>query len=66
MIAAAAQTVRLADVLAQSDRAIAASELSEVNLAGVYSFARGLFKRGPMRPAETSYRRTINSFAMTS
>jgi type I restriction enzyme, S subunit len=50
------QPVRLGEVLAQSDRAIASSELPEVNLAGVYSFARGLFKRGPMRPAETSYK----------
>jgi type I restriction enzyme S subunit len=32
------------------------SELQEVNLAGVYSFARGLFKRGPMSPADTSYK----------
>jgi len=56
MSAAAVQVVRLGEVLAQSDRAIASSELPEVNLAGVYSFARGLFKRGPMRPAETSYK----------
>ncbi len=56
MSAAAIQTVRLAEVLAQSDRAIPSSDLPEVNLAGVYSFARGLFKRGPMRPAETSYK----------
>lgn len=56
MSATAVQTVRLGEVLAQSDRAVASSELPEVNLAGVYSFARGLFKRGPMRPAETSYK----------
>lgn len=56
MIGASVQTVRLGDVLALSDRAVASSELPEVNLAGVYSFARGLFKRGPMRPAETSYK----------
>jgi len=56
MSAAAFPTVRLGEVLAQSDRAVASSELPEVNLAGVYSFGRGLFKRGPMRPAETSYK----------
>lgn len=56
MSAAVIQTVRLGEVLAQSDRAVASSDLPEVNLAGVYSFARGLFKRGPMRPAETSYK----------
>lgn len=55
-MSAAWPTARLGEVLAQSDRAIASSDLPEVNLAGVYSFARGLFKRGPMRPAETSYK----------
>lgn len=48
--------VSFGDVLSLSDRAIPSSELSEVNLAGVYSFGRGLFKRQPMRPAETSYK----------
>lgn len=49
-------TVPLGSVLELSDRAIPSSELAEVNLAGVYSFGRGLFKRGPLRPAETSYK----------
>lgn len=48
--------VPLGDVLNQSNRAVPSSDLSEINLAGVYSFGRGLFKRGPLRPVETSYR----------
>jgi type I restriction enzyme S subunit len=31
-------------------------ELDEINLAGVFSFARGLFRRGPISPAQTTYR----------
>jgi len=49
-------TVPLGDVVRLSDRAVPSSELAQVNLAGVYSFGRGLFKRGPLRPAETSYK----------
>ncbi|MCX6995800.1 MAG: hypothetical protein NTV49_01625 [Kiritimatiellaeota bacterium] len=48
-------TVRLGDVLHECDRAVPSSDLDKVNLAGVYSFGRGLFKRGPMSPGETSY-----------
>lgn len=55
-MSAAWPTVPLGSVLGQSDRAIPSTELAEVNLAGVYSFGRGLFKRGPLRPAETSYK----------
>lgn len=48
--------VRLAEVLEEHDSSVLVSELNEVNLAGVYSFARGLFKRGPISPGETSYK----------
>ena len=48
--------VRLGEVLHEHDNSVPAAELTEVNLAGVYSFARGLFKRGPMSPGETSYK----------
>jgi type I restriction enzyme, S subunit len=50
------QKVRLGEVLALSNNAIPVAELTEVNLAGVYSFGRGLFKRGTTSPRETSYR----------
>ncbi|MDD2710985.1 MAG: restriction endonuclease subunit S [Verrucomicrobiae bacterium] len=43
-------------MLREHDNSVPAAELTEVNLAGVYSFARGLFKRGPMSPSETSYK----------
>jgi type I restriction enzyme S subunit len=49
-------SVRLGEVLRAVDTSVPVSELNEVNLAGVYSFARGLFKRGPMSPGETSYK----------
>lgn len=55
-MAKAVTIARLGDVLHLSDRAVPSCEVSEVNLAGVYSFGRGLFKRGPMKPAETSYK----------
>jgi len=48
--------VRFGEVMALSKTAIPSAELSEVNLAGVYSFGRGLFARGPMSPGETSYK----------
>ncbi len=48
--------VRLGEVLSEQDTSVPVSELTEVNLAGVYSFARGLFKRGLMSPGETSYK----------
>lgn len=48
--------VRLGEVLKLCDTSVPASQLTEVNLAGVYSFARGLFRRGPMSPAKTSYK----------
>lgn len=49
-------TVRLGEVLKEHDSSVPVSQLNEVNLAGVYSFARGLFKRGPMLPGDTSYK----------
>ena len=48
--------VKLGEVLKEHDNSIPVAELTEVNLAGVFSFARGLFKRGPMSPGETSYK----------
>ncbi len=48
--------VRLGDVLTLHDTSIPVSQLGEVNIAGVYSFARGLFKRSPISPAKTSYK----------
>jgi type I restriction enzyme S subunit len=36
--------------------AIPSAELPSVNLAGVYGFGRGLFKRGPMSPLDTTYK----------
>ena len=48
--------VRLARVLSPIDRSMPSSELAEINIAGVFSFGRGLFKRGPLLPSETSYK----------
>lgn len=48
--------VRLGEVLHLCDTSVPTSQLGEVNLAGVYSFGRGLFARGPRRPGETSYK----------
>jgi len=48
--------VKLGDVLMEHDNSVPTNKLTEVNLAGVYSFARGLFKRGLMSPNETSYK----------
>ena len=48
--------VKLGDVLRLYDNSVPVEELGEINLAGVYSFGRGLFKRGSMSPTETSYK----------
>jgi len=48
--------VRLEKVLTLSDSAVSSANLNEINLAGVYSFGRGLFKRGPLSPGETTYK----------
>jgi type I restriction enzyme S subunit len=53
---AARPEVALGEVLHQCDTSMPSSDLTEVNLAGVYSFGRGLFRRGPMSPGKTSYR----------
>lgn len=62
-------TVRLGEVVRQRDSAVPVGELDRVNLAGIYSFARGLFKRGPIEPAKTSYksynRLRANDFVMS-
>jgi type I restriction enzyme S subunit len=50
------EVVKLGDVLQEYDNSVPAIELTEVNLAGVYSFARGLFKRGAMSPSKTTYK----------
>jgi type I restriction enzyme S subunit len=55
-MSAAWSKVKLGEVLGLSDTSFPSSELGEVNLAGVYSFGRGLFARGPMLPSNTSYR----------
>lgn len=47
--------VPLGEVLRPVSTAIPVDKLAEVNLAGVYSFGRGLFSRGRFRPAESSY-----------
>jgi len=48
--------VILGDVMMTDIDAILSSELGSVNLAGVYGFGRGLFKRGPMSPIDTTYK----------
>lgn len=48
--------VALGEVLSDCDTSIPVSQLGEVNLAGVYSFGRGLFKRGSMSPSEKTYK----------
>lgn len=50
-------SVRLGEVLSLQDNSVPTEELGEVVLAGVYSFGRGLFLRGPMSPADTTYRK---------
>ena len=48
--------VKLGEVLKERDSSVSVTQLTVVNLAGVYSFGRGLFGRGPMSPGETSYK----------
>lgn len=48
--------VRLSSVMALHIEAVPSVQLSNVNLAGVYGFGRGLFKRGPMSPLDTTYK----------
>jgi len=55
-VIAAWPKANLSEVLRLADTSVPSSQLAEVNLAGVYSFGRGLFARGPMSPSNTSYR----------
>jgi type I restriction enzyme S subunit len=48
--------VKLKNILTLSNTAVPSASLSTINLAGVYSFGRGLFKRGPLLPTETTYK----------
>ena len=48
--------VPLGEVLSLVDTAVPTTQLGEINLAGVYSFGRGLFRRGSVSPGETSYK----------
>ncbi|OAI08352.1 restriction endonuclease subunit S [Methylomonas methanica] len=50
-------TVELGEVLHTQIDAVESAELETVNLAGVYGFARGLFKRKPISPLDTTYKR---------
>jgi type I restriction enzyme, S subunit len=49
-------TVKLGEVLRLCDSSVPSSKLGKINLAGVYSFGRGLFRRGPISPADTTYK----------
>lgn len=48
--------VSLGSVLRTHIDAVPSAQLGDVNLAGVYGFGRGLFKRGPISPSETTYK----------
>lgn len=48
--------VPLSSVMALHIDAVPSAELPSVNLAGVYGFGRGLFKRGPMSPLDSTYK----------
>ena len=50
-------TVELGEVLHTQIDAVESAALETVNLAGVYGFARGLFKREPISPLDTTYKR---------
>jgi type I restriction enzyme S subunit len=49
--------LRLGELLSLLDTSVPVIQLDSVNLAGVYSFGRGLFKRGPMEPGKTTYKK---------
>jgi len=49
--------VQLGEVLLSVDRAVPTNQLTEIDLAGVYSFGNGLFKRGKLAVAGTSYKK---------
>lgn len=50
------QKVSLDKVLTLSNSAVPSADLMTINLAGVYSFGRGLFKRGPLLTTGTTYK----------
>lgn len=62
--------VALGSVLRPRIEAVPSSNLATVNLAGVYGFGRGLFKRGPISPSESTYkvfhRLTAGDFVISS
>ncbi|MFZ2451507.1 MAG: restriction endonuclease subunit S [Methylovulum miyakonense] len=49
--------VELGEVLHTQIDAVESAELETVNLAGVYGFGRGLFRREPISPLDTTYKR---------
>ena len=49
-------TLALGEVMATQIDAVPATSLPTANLAGVYGFGRGLFRRGQMSPIETTYK----------
>jgi len=49
--------VELGEVLHTQIDAVESAELETVNLAGVYGFARGLFRREPISSLDTTYKR---------
>jgi type I restriction enzyme S subunit len=48
--------VPLGSVLKTHIDAVPSAQFGTVNLAGVYGFGRGLFRRGPISPSETTYK----------
>jgi type I restriction enzyme, S subunit len=48
--------VPLGSVLKTYIDAVPSTQLDTANLAGVYGFGRGLFRRGPISPTETTYK----------
>jgi type I restriction enzyme S subunit len=48
--------VPLGSVLRVHIDAVPTAQLATANLAGVYGFGRGLFKRGPISPSDTTYK----------
>lgn len=49
--------VLLGNILSQGNTAVPVSQLGDkINLAGVYSFARGLFSRGEISPLSSTYK----------
>lgn len=49
-------TVTLGDVMRLHIDAVPSAELASINLAGVYGFGRGVFRRGPISPQATTYK----------